>query len=130
MNPLEQWRTEHIRKVKKIIRENNLTGEQIPQFFLYDNLRERYPDFCPLFEKDKLCHAGVEREKFCCLFCACPFYDHQLWDEENKIFGGCRINSRFGRRNEAGYWDCTNCVFVHNIDWVRAHPQYWENLGG
>ncbi len=128
MNPLEQWREEHIRKVKKIIEENHLSREEVPEFFLYDNLRKRYSDFCPLFEKGELCHTGVDREKFCCLLCACPFYDYTVWDDEAKIYGACKIHSRHGRRNEYGYWDCSGCSFAHDVEWVKNHPQLWLEM--
>ena len=129
MNPLEKWRSDFWSKVRKIVAERGLSEDEIPDFFLYDNLRSAYPDFCPLFAENKLCHTGVEREKFCCLLCACPFYDYAVWDEENKIFGACKRNSPLGHRTELGYWDCSACAFVHDIRWVKAHKNLWRNLG-
>ncbi|MCD6596029.1 hypothetical protein J7L68_10215 [bacterium] len=127
-NPLAKWFDSYYEKVKAIIVAENLTIHQIPDFFLYDNLSKKYPDFCPLYKSGEFCHSGIERKKICCLFCGCPFYDYSIWDDKRKIFGGCSINSKFGFRLENGFWDCTNCNFVHNLDWIKSNRKVIEEL--
>ena len=127
-NPLAEWFESHYEKVRAIIVAEKLDMNEIPDFFLYDNLSKKYPDFCPLYRNGEICHRGIERKKFCCLFCGCPFYDYSIYDDERKMFGGCKIDSRFGIRLENGFWDCTNCNFVHNIDWVKSNRKVVEEL--
>ncbi len=129
-NPLRRWFKQYRNKIRTIIDNENLSlhFEAIAEFFLYQNMQQKYPQFCELYKKDKLCHNNLPKEKFCCLFCGCPFYNYDIWDQENNVFGGCNINSTDGFRNENGYWDCSNCSFVHHILWVKSVESIIEQI--
>lgn len=117
-SPLKKWKLSFHEKVCKIIRENNLTSpEEVVEFFMYENMKERYPDFCPLYKENKTCHEKLSKDSFNCFFCACPHFISSLYNKTEKKFGGCSLNSKNGLYNEYGYWDCTKCYFVH-------HPRY------
>ncbi|MEO0198792.1 MAG: hypothetical protein ABIL92_01235 [candidate division WOR-3 bacterium] len=113
INPLEKWRMEFIKKRQEVISRFQLrTPEKIVEFFKYANLKKMVPDFCILFKDNILCHNLPENE-LVCYFCACPFYDYELWDENRKIFGACKNPEGSGVRNNYGYFDCTSCVLPH-----------------
>lgn len=104
---------EFIQKRREIISRFHLkTPEEIIEFFKYDNLKKMVPDFCVLFKNNLLCHNLPEKELIC-YFCACPFYDDELWDEDRKIFGDCKNPEGKGVRNIHGYYDCTSCTLPH-----------------
>jgi len=81
-------------------------------------MKVREPDFCPLYKTGERCHEMAE-EQLNCYFCGCPFFDYDLWDEEHKEFGSCKINSPYGIRNEYGYWDCSKCLIPHKSQFVE-----------
>ncbi len=120
-NPLQEWHEEFWRKVVEIVKAEKLTLESITEFFKYENLSRRYTEFCPLFPQNTICHRKPSVADFNCLFCACPYFEFELWDDDAKMFGGCRLHSRLGKRNDYGYWDCTDCWFVHRSEWVQKH---------
>lgn len=111
---------EFIKKRQEIISRFQLhTPEETIEFFKYDNLKLKVPDFCVLFKDNLLCHNLPENELIC-YFCACPFYDYELWDEDKKIFGACKNPEGTGIRNEHGYFDCTNCTLPHQ-KWIAIN---------
>ena len=121
MNPLEEWQKEFDKKRRDLIKKYNLkTVKDVIEFFRYSNLRNREPDFCPLFKEGAKCHDLLDNELIC-FFCACPYFDYSLWDEENKIYGRCIINSKYGFRNEYGYWDCSKCLLPHREKFVKFY---------
>jgi len=93
-------------------RYNLKTPEEIVNFFTYSNLKKFEPDFCPLFRENQICHP-MPQDELVCYFCACPFFDFELWDEEKHIYGACKNKKGKGERNAFGYWDCSNCVIPH-----------------
>jgi Zn-finger protein len=130
-NPLKKWHNEYWMKVYKIIEDKELTKYTIVDFFKYSNLKIEYPEFCPLFKDNSTCHEKTSTDNFICLFCACPFFDFEYCNEVSKSFGLCTIKSKQGKRNEWGYWDCTECSFVHEKLWVEEHlflmPEFIRN---
>ena len=50
------------------------------------------------------CHAGIDPDKFSCLFCYCPLY---VLGEE------CGGNFQYSK---SGYKDCSNCQVPHRRD--------------
>ncbi len=122
-NPLQSWFDNHFERVLTIVEGENLLLEQIPDFFLYSNMRQKHPNFCPLYETHELCHPDIDEKRFCCLFCACPLFDSELWKnlDGKYLFGNCKFEHGRGGRLVSGFWDCTHCSFVHDIDWVRKN---------
>ncbi|MEO0258500.1 MAG: hypothetical protein ABIM32_03590 [candidate division WOR-3 bacterium] len=120
MNPLKEWAFAFKRKRSELLLKHKLkTAEEISQFFRYTNLSRIEPDFCPLFKSKEVCHERPKLDDFNCYYCACPFFDYEYWNEELKEFGRCTFGSALGKYNEHGYWDCTNCSFVHKTEWVK-----------
>ncbi len=117
-NPLKEWYEDFIRRREEIVRNKGLSSpEAIANYFTYENISREYPDFCPLFKSNKVCH-NMSRKELVCYFCACPYYDYEYYDEEKKEYGRCRINSKYGKRNEWGYWDCSACLLPHRAKFV------------
>lgn len=128
-NPLSEWKKSYIRKVRRIIEKYNLkTPDEIVSFFMYNNISKVEPDFCPLFASKELCH-DRKREEFCCLFCACPYYFAEYWNEDLNEYGRCTFGSVLGKYLPSGYWDCTNCSFVHSPEQAKRlylkYPDYF-----
>jgi len=117
-NPLKKWYLEFIRKRDSILKlRGHMSPEEIAEYFTYSNLSKEHPGFCPLFESQERCH-DMPFEELVCYFCACPYYDYEYYDEEKKEYGRCKINSIYGRRNEWGYWDCSQCLLPHRKRFV------------
>lgn len=78
---------------------------------LYLKMRKAYPNFCPLYKKNLTCHR-LQKEKFDCWYCYCPYYDYQYIDKIKGLLGRCK---KF--RNKGKYtnkiWDCSNCFDMH-----------------
>lgn len=136
MNPLEKWKEEFERKRDYIVMKEKLydkSPEEIAEFFTYKNLKEKYPDFCPLFKTGEKCH-DLPEDELNCFFCACPYYD-TLYEKDGE-YGRCEINSKYGYRNKYGYWDCSNCLLPHRKKFVihylkkngRWFFYHWEYL--
>ncbi len=129
-NPLQKWFKEFTKKRAEIVKKNHLENpQQIADSFTFKNMKVLKPDFCPLYKTNERCHEMSE-EELICFFCGCPYYDCDIWDEERKEFGGCKINSPYGLRNEYGYWDCSNCILPHTkkflLQYLKKHLRYME----
>ncbi len=116
---LRNWQRAHWGKVRTIIFQNDVLVERIAEYFLYDNLKSKHPDFCHLFKINSFCHEGVSREKFCCFFCACPYFSSL--GEEDGIYGKCLREENSSRRLANGFLDCVDCTFIHDLDWSRKN---------
>lgn len=112
---LKEWQKRHWRKVSEILSGK---GDPAPDYFLYANLKKNHPAFCPLFRQNKICHAGITEEEFCCLFCACPYF---LAGKKENDYGFCEYPGNSGRRLANGLWDCSDCSFIHDISWSREN---------
>jgi len=77
--------------------------------FAYPDLKSQYPDFCPLFKKNKICH-DMNPLKLNCWDCFCPHYDRYFTN--GKLIGKCQINSKDGKYTN-NIWDCSNCLKPH-----------------
>ncbi len=112
-NPLKKWYNEFRKKRAEVLKHViDKSPEGIIKYFTYLNLKKSDPDFCPLFKENIKCHKLKENELIC-FFCGCPYFDYDLWDEGNKIYGGCKNPMGRGYRNRYGYWDCSECHFPH-----------------
>ena len=120
-NPLKDWFDNFVAKRKAIVKLRGLrTPEEIADYFTYENMRKNHPDFCPLYKTNRKCHDLSDKE-LVCYFCACPYYDYEYYDEEKKEYGRCKINSKYGKRNKYGYWDCSDCLLPHRKKFVEIY---------
>lgn len=117
-NQLKKWYVDFLKKRDNILKIRGLvTPYEIAEYFTYSNLKEKEPDFCPLFKTNEKCH-DLPEDELICYWCACPFYDYDYFNEEEREYGRCRVNSIYGKRNEEGYWDCSNCLLPHRKKFV------------
>lgn len=107
----------------KIIR---LDIAEITKKFSFKNMQTEYPEFCPMFTKDKPCHE-MPPEELNCYNCYCPDYKLEItFDEEKNLYklGICSIKSKFGfykltktrNENPKNYLilNCINCKIPHS----------------
>jgi len=124
----EIWVQEHADAHKKIIdklTEQGLDKEQIIDYFDFENMKEKEPDFCPLYAQNKKCHAMKELN---CYLCSCPnfrFNDKGFKKVNDKtLFSTCSIESKDGRQGiygEAIHQDCSGCTVPHHRAYVQKH---------
>lgn len=123
---MRKWKIDFWSKILLIIEEERLFLSEIPDYFLFENMRLEYPNFCRNFkikENGEVCHLDIPREKFCCLFCACPFFT--LDDKRTRM--SCGSNKEAGYR-EGNIWDCSGCSYVHDVGWVRENLSFVEEM--
>lgn len=117
-NPLKKWFLDFKKRRENIVRSGGLSSPgKIADYFTYTNMKNKHPDFCPLYKNEQKCH-DMSSNELICYFCACPYYDYEYYNEAKKEYGRCLINSRYGKRNRWGYWDCTNCLLPHRRKFV------------
>lgn len=135
MNRSQEWEQEHFRKILNELQEARikLARENIPQIIHETSFQVRSKKFgrddregCAYYDKGKPCHPVQELN---CLLCSCPNY------ESDKLDGGCRINSRFGKMHYhknlplGRVWDCSDCTNAHSPEYVaRWLDENIENL--
>jgi len=122
------WLREHAKKHKKIIEkllQDGLTQEAIIDYFDFDNMKIKEPDFCPLYAQNKKCH---DMESLNCYLCSCPnfrFNDEGIEKVEQKTqYSYCNIDSKDGRQGVYGdkiHQDCSRCQIPHTKEYVRKH---------
>jgi len=120
------WFQEHGERHKKIIQKiAHLSDEEIIEYFRFENMVKKEPDFCPLYAKNKKCHESRELN---CYFCACPnfrFNDEGFNIEKGKtLFSKCTIDSKDGTQyisNEAIHQNCSGCFIPHSEAYIKKH---------
>jgi len=73
-NQLKKWFREFNQKRLKII--NKIKKEkfsEVLEYFLYSNMKEKEPEFCPLYKTGELCH-NMDENELVCFYCGCPFF--------------------------------------------------------
>jgi len=122
------WFEEHASKHKQIVDKLLAQGcdqEAIIDYFDFENMCEREPDFCPLYKEHRKCH---DMEKLNCYLCACPnfrFNDEGFKTHEGiTTFSHCSIDSKDGRQGRYGdaiHQDCSKCTVPHHRSYVQKH---------
>lgn len=131
-----QWVQEHGAKHKKIITKllkKNYSKEQIIDYFDFENMREKEPDFCPLYKENKKCH---EIEELNCYLCSCPnfrFKDAGIKNiAEKRVYSLCSIDSKDGAQGVYGdsiHQDCSKCTIPHHKNYVEQHFSLeWDKI--
>jgi Zn-finger protein len=116
----KKWFDDHAKKHKEIIDKlANFSDDEIIEYFDYENLKEKEPDFCPLFEKNKKCH---NIEKLNCYLCGCP---NLRFDSDGSI---CSIDSPNGKKINT-HQDCSGCTIPHNKDFIKKNfSRDWKTI--
>jgi len=122
------WVKEHAKKHKVIVTKlvaNGYDKEQIIEYFDFENMKTKEPDFCPLYAKNKKCH---DMEQLNCYLCSCPnfrYSDKGVAQVESKTqYSYCDIESKDGRQGtygEAIHQDCSKCKVPHSRNYVKEH---------
>ncbi len=124
----KRWFDNHAKKHKQIVDkllEKQYTKEQIIDYFEFENMCREEIDFCPLYAKNKKCHAV---EDLNCYLCACPNF---RFDDEgieiigqNTQYSSCDIESKDGKQGIYGekiHQDCSNCLIPHSRDYIYKY---------
>lgn len=122
------WYEAHAAKHKNLVEKllsTAKTKEQILEYFLFENMVQNEPDFCPLYAENKKCH---ETEYLNCYFCACPnFRFSDAGVEKTELatkYSFCAIDSKDGKAGVYGdaiHQDCSACIVPHAKSYVEKH---------
>ena len=131
----KSWFDTHAQKHKKIIDkllQNNLSKDEIIEYFKFENMVEMESDFCPLYAEKKKCH---NVEYLNCYFCACPnfrFNDKGIEEIDGKTkYSFCSIDSSQGQLSvydKTIHQNCSRCVVPHTEKYVKDKFDLdWKN---
>lgn len=122
------WFNEHAQKHKVVVDKllkQGLSQEQIIDYFDFENMVIKEPDFCPLYADNKKCH---DMQKLNCYLCACPnfrFEDKGIKKVgANTQYSFCDIESKDGKQGvygEAIHQDCSKCGVPHHRAYVEKN---------
>ena len=130
----KEWFEAHAKKHRAIVEKlGHLSDEELIRYFRFDNMVEREPEFCPLYQTGKKCH---EMEVLNCYLCACPnfrFDDEGLQEAGDKtLFSTCSIDAKEGKQfvsAEAIHQDCSKCTIPHREEYIRKHfSRDWREI--
>lgn len=123
-----QWFETHALKHRNIVEKllaHNYTKEQIIDYFDFENMVKKEPDFCLLYKDHKKCH---DMETLNCYLCACPnfrFKDEGIKTVETKTqYSLCDIDSKDGAQGVYGdaiHQDCSRCSVPHHRTYVEKN---------
>ncbi len=121
-----EWFEKHAKKHQEIMRGlEDLSDDEVIEYFDFENMVINEPDFCPLYKKNKKCH---DVEELNCYLCACPNF--RFDDEGFEIVDGrvlksyCAIDSKDGdqfKSDSVIHQNCTGCKVPHSKSYVKAH---------
>jgi len=120
------WFESHGKKHQNILKKlEHLSDEEVIIYFRFENMLEKEPDFCYLYDKRKKCH---EMEVLNCYLCACPefrFKDEGFFEKGGKtLYSSCAIESKYGSEfvsDKAIHQDCSACTVPHHESYIRKH---------
>ena len=121
-----EWFESHANKHAAIMKNlTHLNDDQVIDYFVYENMQKKHPDFCPLYADNTKCH---EMEELNCYFCACMhfrFSDKGLKKEGDKIrYSLCSIEAKEARdfvSDDAIHLDCSGCLIPHKRSVVKKY---------
>lgn len=113
----QSWHQEHALRHKKLMEKlSHLSDDEIIEYFDFDNMVVKEPDFCLLYKENKKCH---DLEKLNCYLCACPNF------RVGKSSSTCSIQSKDGGSIEASdgfiHQDCSKCTVPHKEEYIKKH---------
>lgn len=116
----EEWFESHYAKHKKIVEKlSHLSDDEIIEYFRFENMVEKEPEFCPLYKENRKCH---DTQELNCYLCGCPNF--RLTDGKEKLKSFCGIDSKDGKQfvgEKAIHQDCSGCLVPHRDSYVKKH---------
>lgn len=116
----EEWFRSQSSKHKAIVDKLcDFSDEELIEYFRFDNMVKKEPDFCPLYKDNRKCH---DMEDLNCYLCGCPNF--RLTDGKEKLKSFCSIESKDGAQfvsEKAIHQDCSACIVPHREAYVRKH---------
>lgn len=120
------WFESHGQKHKNIMAKlEGLSDADVIAYFKFENMVEKEPDFCFLYQENKKCH---EMEDLNCYLCACPnfrFDDDGFSKEDDQVlYSTCNIDSKDGAQfvsEDAVHQDCSECTVPHHEAYIQKH---------
>jgi hypothetical protein len=119
-----QWYKEHAAKHKAIIEQlKNMSTDEIMEYFDYENMRTKHPDFCPLYASNSKCH---DIKNLNCYMCGCPhfrFNDDGIEIKENRVvYSLCTKNlGKSFESEDAVHQDCSSCTLPHKTQFIKRN---------
>lgn len=121
-----KWFEAHAAKHADIMKKlEHLSDDEVIEYFVFENMVEKEPDFCKLYEDNKKCH---DTDYLNCYFCACPnfrFDDEGIEKKEGKtLYSTCSIDSKDGAQFEGEdyiHQNCAGCLVPHKRAYIKKH---------
>jgi len=129
-----EWFEAHAKRHEEIMKTLiQLSNEEVIDYFLYENMQEKHPDFCPLYADGTKCH---KMEDLNCYFCACNhfrFSDKGLSEENGKRrYSLCSINAKASadfETEDALHLDCSACQIPHKHAVIKNYfSREWREV--
>ena len=119
-----RWFETHGQKHKVIMNKlTELNDEEVIAYFRFENMVEKEPDFCPLYQDREKCH---DMQVLNCYLCACPnfrFNENGFETVKNRtLYSICNIDSKDGSQylgEDAIHQNCVGCFVPHNETYIR-----------
>jgi Zn-finger protein len=129
-----EWFDAHAKKHADIMKTlTYLSNDEVIDYFMFENMQKKHPDFCPLYADNKKCH---EIEELNCYFCACNhfrFSDKGLKEEGIKtVYSICDIDAKESKNFETGnavHLDCSDCLLPHKRSAIKKYfSRDWKKV--
>jgi len=110
-----EWYNEHAKKHAAIMKKlEGLDKDTIVEYFMFENMVEKEPDFCRLYKDNRKCH---DMEDLNCYLCGCSNF--RLTDTKSY----CDINSKYGGVVEGKdgfiHQNCSGCTIPHRESFIK-----------
>ena len=129
-----EWYEAHARKHAEIVKKlEHLSDDELIEYFNFDTMKVKHPDFCPLYPKDQKCH---EMEELNCYLCACMhfrFNDSGIDTIDGKTrYSYCGIGSKNSATFEDAksiHNDCSHCKVPHKHHVIKKYfSRDWKEM--
>lgn len=126
----KEWNEDFTQKRDTIIaklQKMRFSHKEIVDYFVFENMVKKEPDFCLLYAQNKKCH---DTSYLNCMMCACPFFrfdDDGLAKEGDLLIKSeCTINSKNAKRfvyEGVVHLDCSDCKVPHTKQFVMKNSK-------